>query len=306
MSSSPFILYHYPASPYAEKVRLLAGYLGVSWQSVEVPIQPPRDQLAILAGGYRRIPVMQCGADIFCDTAVICDEVISRSGRDLASCSEAASALATRAETDVFFAAIRQGSQLKTAIGLTMMLGFKGMLAFAKDRASFAQGHGPAAQTPDVAKSVFSSFLWDLDQVLASQSYLGGDTPCLSDFCCYHPIFLAQGFKSIKDSALPAGVRAWMVRMAGFGWGQYSAVSSDEAMAAAKAQEPSPLPEARADHPDLGQWVTVTPLDTGRVPVTGTLVSRSGGRIVVARRSEDVGLCHVHFPVFGFECSVIN
>ncbi len=97
-----------------------------------------------------------------------------------------------------------------------------------------------------------------------------------------------------------------MVRMAGFGWGQYSAVSSDEAMAAAKAQEPSPLPEASADHPDLGQWVTVTPLDTGRVPVTGTLVSKSGGRIVVARRSEDVGLCHVHFPVSGFECSVIN
>ena len=123
MSSSPFILYHYPASPYAEKVRLLAGYLGVSWQSVEVPIQPPRDQLAILAGGYRRIPVMQCGSDIFCDTAVICDEVISRADRDLASCSEAALALAQRAETDVFFAAVRQGSQLKTAIGLTMMLG---------------------------------------------------------------------------------------------------------------------------------------------------------------------------------------
>ncbi|MEK9577310.1 MAG: glutathione S-transferase family protein, partial [Halieaceae bacterium] len=237
---------------------------------------------------------------------VICDEVISRADRDLASCSEAASALATRAEADVFFAAIRQGSQLKTAIGLTMMLGFKGMLAFAKDRASFAQGHGPAAQTPDVAKSVFSSFLRDLDQTLASQSYLGGDEPCLSDFCCYHPIFLAQGFKSIKESALPAGVKAWMARMAGFGWGQYTAISSDEAMVAAKSQEPRALPGASADHPDVGQWVTVTPLDTGRVPVTGTLVSKSEARIIVARRSEDVGMCHVHFPVSGFECSVIN
>ena len=118
MSSSPLILYHYPASPYAEKVRLLAGYLGVSWQSVDVPIQPPREQLAILAGGYRRIPVMQCGADIFCDTAVICDEVVSRSKKDLAPCSEGASALAQRAETDVFFAAIRQGSQLKTAMAV--------------------------------------------------------------------------------------------------------------------------------------------------------------------------------------------
>ena len=43
-----------------------------------------------------------------------------------------------------------------------------------------------------------------------------------------------------------------MARMAGFGWGQYSAVSSDEAMAAAKAQEPRPLPEASAHHPDSG------------------------------------------------------
>ena len=125
MAISPLILYHYPASPYAEKVRLLAGYLGVAWQSVDVPIQPPRDQLAILAGGYRRIPVMQCGADIFCDTAVICDEVISRSDTSLAPCSAEALAIAHRAETDVFFAAIRQGSQLKTAIGLTMMLALR-------------------------------------------------------------------------------------------------------------------------------------------------------------------------------------
>jgi hypothetical protein len=35
-------------------------------------------------------------------------------------------------------------------------------------------------------------------------------------------------------------------------------------------------------------------------------VSRSDTRIIVARRSEDVGLCHVHFPAAGFECNVIN
>ena len=306
MSSSRFIIFHYPASPYAEKVRLLAGCLCVSWQSVEVPIQPPRDQLAILAGGYRRIPVMQCGADIFCDTAIICDEVRSRSERNLAPCSEVASALAQRAEGDVFFAAIRQGSPLKTAIGLTMMLGFTGMLAFAKDRASFAQGHAPAAQKSDVARSVFSSFLRDLDEVLGCQYYLGGNAPCLSDFCCYHPIFLARGFKSIKEATLPAGVKAWMERIAGLGWGQYTAISSDDAMAAAKMLEPRALPEVGAKHSDVGQRVKIIPSDTGRVPVTGTLVSKSETRIIVARRSEEVGLCHVHFPVSGFEYSVIN
>ena len=84
------IIYHYPASPYAEKVRLLAGYLGVPWRSCDVPIQPPRDTLALLAGGYRRIPVMQLGADIFCDTAIICDEVIALAERPLAPCDDAA------------------------------------------------------------------------------------------------------------------------------------------------------------------------------------------------------------------------
>ena len=306
MSSSPCILHHYPASPFAEKVRLLIGCLGVCWQSVEVPIQPPRDQLAILAGGYRRIPVMQCGADIFCDTAVICDEVRLRSDRNLAPCSEVASALAQRAEADVFFAAIRQGSSLKTAIGLTMMLGLKGMLAFLKDRASFVRGYRPAAQTRDVASSVFFSFLRDLNEALGSQSYLGGDAPCLSDFCCYHPIFLARGFTSIKDATLPTGVRAWMARMADLGWGQYTVISTDDAIVAAKTLEPRALPAVGTEHSDVGQWVTVIPSDTGRIPVTGTLVSKSETRIIVARRSEDVGLCHVHFPVSGFECSVIN
>ena len=101
-------------------------------------------------------------------------------------------------------------------------------------------------------------------------------------------------------------VEGRLARVAGCGWGQYSVISGSEAMAAAKVGEPRPLSEGSADHLDVGQWVTVTPLDTGRVPVTGTLVSRSEARIVVARRSEDVGLCHVHFPVSGFECSVIN
>ena len=187
-----------------------------------------------------------------------------------------------------------------------MMLGFKGMLAFAKDRVSFAKGHGPAAQTPNIARPLFSSFLGELDHALVSQPFLGGDAPCLSDFCCYHPIFLAQSFKSIKEAALPEGVKAWMARMAEFGWGYYTDISSDDAMAAAKSSEPRALPEAITEHPDTGRWVTVTPLDTGRVPVTGTLVSKNETRIIVARRSEDAGLCYVHFPVSGFECSVIN
>ena len=96
MKNSDIILYHYPASPYAEKVRLMAGYLGVPWHSVDVPIQPPRETLALLAGGYRRIPVAQIGADVYCDTALISEQIDSLADKRLAEDNESLALLQTR------------------------------------------------------------------------------------------------------------------------------------------------------------------------------------------------------------------
>ncbi|MBR9794520.1 MAG: glutathione S-transferase family protein, partial [Gammaproteobacteria bacterium] len=55
-------------SPYSEKLRAAMGFSGISWQSVVVPEQPPRALLDGLIGGYRRIPVLQMGAQFYCDT----------------------------------------------------------------------------------------------------------------------------------------------------------------------------------------------------------------------------------------------
>ena len=62
------ILHHYDASPYAEKIRLMFGLKGMRWHSVLSPEQPPRPNVDPLSGGYRRIPIAQIGADVFCDT----------------------------------------------------------------------------------------------------------------------------------------------------------------------------------------------------------------------------------------------
>ena len=61
-----WVLHHYEASPYAEKIRLMFGYTGLRWHSVISPPMPPRPNLDPLTGGYRRIPVAQKGADLFC------------------------------------------------------------------------------------------------------------------------------------------------------------------------------------------------------------------------------------------------
>jgi hypothetical protein len=49
----------------------MLGYADLSWQSCITREMPPRPLLARLAGGYRKIPVAQIGADIFCDSRVL-------------------------------------------------------------------------------------------------------------------------------------------------------------------------------------------------------------------------------------------
>ncbi|MFB3104673.1 MAG: glutathione S-transferase, partial [Pseudomonadales bacterium] len=72
---SDIILHHYPASPFAEKVRVALGIKGLSWHSVNIPVVMPKPDLMPLTGGYRKTPVMQIGADIYCDTQCILREL---------------------------------------------------------------------------------------------------------------------------------------------------------------------------------------------------------------------------------------
>src|SRR6266496_180472 len=65
------ILHHYPLSFFAEKIRRILAYKRIPWRSVEQPMMMPKPELTALTGGYRRIPVLQIGADVYCDTALI-------------------------------------------------------------------------------------------------------------------------------------------------------------------------------------------------------------------------------------------
>jgi len=75
---SEFIFHHYPPSPVSEKIRLGFGFKNLSWRSVEQNRLPDRPELHAMTGGYRRIPVLQIGADIYCDTQLIFRELEAR------------------------------------------------------------------------------------------------------------------------------------------------------------------------------------------------------------------------------------
>ncbi|KAF9195044.1 hypothetical protein BGZ49_003108, partial [Haplosporangium sp. Z 27] len=85
MSSPEVILHHYQGSPYAEKVIAALRVKGIPWYSVPTSPMMPRPLLEPLTHGYRRIPVMQIGNNIYCDTALILDELERRYPEENAS-----------------------------------------------------------------------------------------------------------------------------------------------------------------------------------------------------------------------------
>jgi hypothetical protein len=69
-AASPIILHHFDQSPFSEKVRIVFGLKNIAWTSVHISRIMPRPDLMPLTGGYRRTPVMQIGADIYCAPSV--------------------------------------------------------------------------------------------------------------------------------------------------------------------------------------------------------------------------------------------
>src|SRR5689334_24918439 len=81
MSESREIIFHqYAMSPFSEKIRKIFALKNISYRNVDQPMWMPKPDLTPLTGGYRRIPVLQIGADVYCDTQVILAEVADRAG----------------------------------------------------------------------------------------------------------------------------------------------------------------------------------------------------------------------------------
>ena len=106
---SELILHHYASSPFSEKVRLVLGLKGLAWRSVEVPVMMPKPDVLPLTGGYRRTPFLQIGADIYCDSALMCrviDRLAPQPPLYPAGCSGAAPMISQWADSALFWVAV--------------------------------------------------------------------------------------------------------------------------------------------------------------------------------------------------------
>jgi len=298
------ILHHYPLSPFSEKIRLIFGYLDMEWQSVVSPESPPRPIVEPLAGGYRRIPVAQVGADIFCDTRLICAEVAALAGREElspAAGDEAAQALAVKFESEVFWAAVSSIPARRVLRRLFSDLSFLHALRFLKDRVGMARSAQTRIVPPAEAVGLFAEHLQALEQMLAAQGdYLGGAAPVYLDFVAYHTLWFKVAVGGIPVPAGLPAVEGWYHRMTACGHGRMNAASAEAAFAAARAVQPRPVPAPMTGEPAVGTQVVVSPSDYALDATKGVLVGADPVRWIVARESVDLGVLHVHFPRQGF------
>ena len=300
------ILHHYPSSPFSEKVRLILGHKRLAWQSVVIPRILPKPDLLALTGGYRRTPMLQIGADIYCDTALIGDVLEHHQPEPTLYPPQQeglARVLAQWADSTLFWAAMGHNLSPKGAAALFAAQPPDAAQAFAADRGAMRQNM--TSLRPGDASAAYRSYLRHLANMLAAQPFLLGAAPCVADFAAYHPLWFSRVVNPAMAGVLDAtpGVIAWMDRLAAIGHGPMNKFTATEAIALAAATEPAPLEDGvfQDDHGiALGSRVTIAAEAFGTEPTEGVLRAASRTRYTLERSDDRAGRLHVHFPRIGF------
>ena len=305
---SELILHHYPTSLFAEKARLLLGFKGLSWRSVKISPVMPKPDLTALTGGYRKTPVLQVGADVYCDTALIARRLEQEKalpaffpeGQEMI-----ASTFAAWADSVVFQHAVSLVFQPESIAVRFATLPPEAIKAFIADRAELFSGGSATRLSAEQARHQWPTIMARLEQQLQREQgdFLLGE-PSIADFALVHSLWFlkATPVTSPLVDAYPA-VSAWLGRVLGFGHGAFSEMTSGEALEIARNATPAALPDEQFDEPNgfaPGQQVVIAATDYGVDPVAGELMFAGCEELIVRREDERAGVVHVHFPRFGF------
>ena len=308
------VLHHYPVSPFAEKARAMLGFKGLAWKSVQIPLIMPKPDVVALTGGYRRTPILQVGADVYCDTSLIArvlERLAPRPSLYPQGDSLAVRAAAHFADNVLFWITVPVGFQP----GGGMMKSYfpdsspDFLASFGKDRAAYRQGGTVRRGPVHECKALLPGLLAGIEMQLAGP-FLFGDQPCIADFSLYHTLWPLWKPDDTRAMLAPyPRTLKYAERMAAFGHGTPTDISSGDALRIASASTPEPVRDAVAFETggiNLGDQAQAMPVDSGLDPVKGELVNASAEEIVIRRSDPRAGTVHVHFPRFGFQLNKPN
>ena len=298
--SAEFILHHYDTSPFSEKARLLFGIHDLAWRSVIQPTIMPKPDLVPLTGGYRRAPVMQIGADVFCDSQVIMAEIERRAG-------------APTAADGLGWAVNLWADRLFFQASVAVIFGELGETvprAFIDDREKLMGRSFDVAAMKAAAEPMGAQWraqaAWIETALSSGSPFLQGDSLGVADIAAYMNVWFLTTFTPHLAAPLLDGfdrLETWRERVKAIGHGQRLEMTPAEALDVARDGEPA---ESNAHDPSdplglsPGQPVSIAADDYGRDPILGRLVAANRSEVVIAREDEKLGRINVHFPRVGY------
>lgn len=305
--ASEIILHNYPQSPVAEKARVAFGIKRLNWHNVEIPRLPPKPFLTALTGGYRRTPVVQIGADIYCDSQCIIRELERR---------YPSPTFFPGADAGLMWCLSRWTDGGLFDLVVKIVLGSAGDKLpqdFAADRGrlylgeNWAEGLKAAnAGLPHLVSQVRAPLAWLDRQLGDGRDFLLGRAPAAIDAQVYYVVWFLRGRWDqgpVFLSQFPA-LERWEDNVRKLGHGRMTDMSPQDAIEQARACEPLQIEGEDGNDPqglEPGMQVTVSPdVDGGEQPVAGTVVAVSCDTITVHRSEPETGNLNVHFPRAGY------
>ena len=300
---SEIILHHYATSVFSERVRLAFGLKQLSWRSVTIPGMVPKPDLMPLTGGYRRTPVMQLGADIYCDTLLILRKIEALHPEPTlypGGSEGLITALCWWADKSLFWPILGV---------LADTIGHKLSADFVDERKAFGFPLAPENVGPLLYRHLQQGAThlgWLTDTLSDGRRFIFGDAVSAADLAAYSPIWLLKqqgGDEAVARLPLEP-LRAWASRIAALGHGNPVNMSAAEALAIARDASPeTPTIPADKDPSGLkpGSRVVIGADDTGRDPVRGQLLAADAQELVIRSEHPSVGEVNIHFPRAGFD-----
>jgi len=297
------IFHHYPTSPFSEKVRVAFGIKQLAWRSVEQPVIMPKPDLIPLTGGYRKIPVMQIGADVYCDTQIILRELERRYPTPSIFPIKNGLAYSIAFWSDRLF--------FMPTVGVVFSeIGHMVPEEFKQDRAKMS---GSTFSTEAMAAAApFAKDQWRAHADFVAETledgrdFMGGAKPGAADIHAYMNFWWIRAALPHLAGGMMAEfpkVEAWRARVSALGHGKQTPMEPKEALAVAKAATSDAKPETDSADPrgfKSGDKVTVSADDYGRDPIAGEIVFSNRHEIAIKRSAPEVGEVVVHFPRAGF------
>ncbi len=306
---SELILHHYDEAPFAEKIRMVFGIKNLTWRSVIQPSAMPKPDLIPLTGGYRRTPVLQIGADIYCDTQLIAALLVRLHPQPSLFPDG-------NAGLHMALGSWANGPYVVTSVAIYMGADdpFAGTLAlpphFHEDRKKMwktqfdTDSLGPRLAAYRSQLDAHTDFI--NQQLADGRAFLSGAKPCWSDMhAMWDPWFLYRFAPAEAERAYARfpSIAAWLERLAALGQGMRIEMPAVSALDIARDAVPLPV-TGIADYDPIGLLagtpVRVSPADYAEAEIIGDLVGTTVASVSVRRNDPRVGEVVVHFPKIGY------